>query len=98
MTPLTRAALARTPLTVPEVEAIYRYCPDIHREWLTALCESHERLREELRGAKTLIAQDAEVRKALDDAIRMLEAAYTRLGERVDTPRMQRLRDVLAGK
>ncbi len=57
MTPLQRAAVARTPLTDESVEALYKSF-NVHgyatmdAGELRKLCESHERLRNELEGRR----------------------------------------------
>lgn len=72
MTDLQRRALARTPLTEDEVAALYDYFAPHRRAsaWqdrearaVRDLCASHERLRAELAGVQSLLA-DAERRVA----------------------------------
>lgn len=66
MTRLRRRALARLPLTETQVIAIYDTATAgaaVGNGNVTALCESHERLRAELQGAEVLI-KDAEAKLA----------------------------------
>lgn len=66
MTDLDRAAVAATPLTVAEVEAIYAlFTPppaDAGRivSIVRRLCESHERLRRELQATAELLTNPEE--------------------------------------
>lgn len=64
MHPLTRAALARTAMTVDEVRDLYAASvqPTVRN-----LCESHERLRAELAGAEVLLADLERFRAALEE-------------------------------
>jgi hypothetical protein len=61
MTPLMRRSLAGLPMTAMEIEAIHRLRigdnSDLSRQ-IRRICESHERLRMELDGSATLIADD----------------------------------------
>jgi len=63
VTPLDRKALASLPLTADEVAGIYAVYPppiaDTSRlvSVIRRLCESHERLRAELKGAEAMLAE-----------------------------------------
>lgn len=60
--PLHKQCLAYVPLTRDEVEQIYRdiFLGRVHDNKFKRLCMSHERLRQELAGAETLLNEWAE--------------------------------------
>jgi N-formylglutamate amidohydrolase len=74
MRPLHRNALARVPMTVEAIEAIYGMTVALPCHSMRKVCESHERLRMETEGVGQLTADMEETRIEIASVLAKLDA------------------------